>query len=399
VTATSRGMLTEFLDEIIVPDLTFLEQARAHLDNLTKPLGSLGRLEDVAARFVAIRKGSPGFPLSKAAYVFAADHGIAAEGVSAYPKEVTRQMVLNFLQEGAAINVLAKLYHAELTIVDVGVDGDLANLPGLLNRKVRAGTRNMLHEPAMTQDEMMGALQTGLELATAAQENRQNLVTAGEMGIGNTTSASAITAVLTHQPGALVTGKGTGLEKRALEHKIGIVDAIIQKHFGAAHGIPKTPPLEILRRAGGLEIAAMVGLFLGAARYQIPVVTDGFISTAAAALACAIEPRVKEYLFAGHRSEEPGHRCLLEYLGLDPILELEMRLGEGTGAVLAMSIIEAALRLYTDMATFASAGVSTASHEVFVKRHTTKEREYEHCNEARRSRTDWAGGRCAHFQS
>jgi nicotinate-nucleotide--dimethylbenzimidazole phosphoribosyltransferase len=181
------------------------------------------------------------------------------------------------------------------------------------------------------------------------------------MGIGNTTSASVMTAILTGQPPAVVTGQGTGLEKRAHEHKIRIVDAVIQKRFGKEPQISDTQPLEVLRRVGGLEIAAIVGLVLGAARYQIPVITDGFISTAAAALACAVEPRVKEYLFAGHCSQEPGHRFLLEYLGLDPILTLDMRLGEGTGAVLAMPIIESALRLYTEMATFASAGVSEAS--------------------------------------
>ena len=359
--AGTSGMLAEFLEEIVVPDPAFLEQARTRLDHLTKPPGSLGRLEDIAARFVAIRKGNPEWPLRKAAYVFAADHGIVAEGVSAYPKEVTRQMVLNFLEEGAAINVLARLHHAELTVVDVGVDADFGDLLGLLQRKVRPGTRNMLHEPAMTEDEMLGALQIGLELATGAQEKRQTLIAVGEMGIGNTTTASVITAVLTGQPPALVTGKGTGLEKRAYEHKIRIVDAVIKKHFRQKHFGKNAQPLEVLRCVGGLEIAAMVGLVLGATRYQIPVITDGFISTAAAALACTIEPRVKEYLFAGHCSQEPGHRFLLEYLGLDPILMLEMRLGEGTGAVLAMPIIESALRLYTDMATFASAGVSGAS--------------------------------------
>ena len=369
--AGTSGILAEFIEEIVVPDPAFLKQARTRLDNLTKPLGSLGRLEDIAARFVAIRKGSPDWPLRKAAYVFAADHGIVAEGVSAYPKEVTRQMVLNFLEEGAAINVLARLHHAELAVVDVAVDTDFGDLPGLLQRKVRSGTRNMLHEPAMTEDEMLGALQIGLELATGAQEKRQTLIAAGEMGIGNTTSASVITAVLTGQPPALVTGKGTGLEKSAYEHKITVVGAVIKKHFGQRHfsqkdvdkdlRISDAQPLEVLRCVGGLEIAAMVGLVLGAARYQIPVIADGFISTAAAALAYTIEPRVKEYLFAGHCSQEPGHRFLLEYLGLDPILTLEMRLGEGTGAVLAMPIIESALRLYTDMATFASAGVSGAS--------------------------------------
>ena len=361
MTAINSEMLAGFIEETVAPDPKWLKQARTHLDNLTKPLGSLGRLEDIAARFVAIRSCDPGWPLNKAAYVFAADHGIVAEGVSAYPKEVTRQMVLNFLQQGAAINVLAKLHRAELTIVDVGVDADFGDLPGLLQRKVRPGTRNMLHEPAMTEDEMLQALQVGLELAIGAQEKRQTLIAVGEMGIGNTTAASVITAVLTGQPAATVTGKGTGLDTHAHEHKIRIVDAIIEKHFGKAPRISDAQPLEVLRRVGGLEIAAMVGLVLGAARYQIPVITDGFISTAAAALAYAVEPRVEGYLFAGHRSEEPGHRCLLEYLGLDPILTLDMRLGEGTGAVLAMPIIESALRLYTDMATFASAGVSGAS--------------------------------------
>jgi nicotinate-nucleotide--dimethylbenzimidazole phosphoribosyltransferase len=353
-------MLAEFTKEIVAPDASFLKQARAHLDNLTKPLGSLGRLEDIAARFVAIGKGDPGWPLTKAAYVFAADHGVVVEGVSAYPKEVTRQMVLNFLEEGAAINVLARLHHAELTIVDVGVDADFGDMPRLLHRKVRCGTRNILHEPAMTEDEMLRALQIGLELATGAQEKRQTLIAVGEMGIGNTTSASVITAVLTAQPPAAVTGRGTGLDTPAHEHKISVVDATVRKHFSKEPRCSDAQPLEVLRRVGGLEIAAMVGLTLGAARYQIPVITDGFISTAAAALACAVEPRVKEYLFAGHCSQEPGHHFLLDYLGLDPILTLGMRLGEGTGAVLAMPVIESALRLYTDMATFASAGVSGA---------------------------------------
>src|SRR6266852_4460046 len=223
----TSSMFTELVGEIVALDPKWLKQARSHLDNLTKPLGSLGRLEDIAARFIAIQNGEIDKPLKKAAYVFAADHGVVAEGVSAYPKEVTRQMVLNFLQQGAAINVLARLHNAELTIVDVGVDADFGDLPGLLHRKVRPGTRNMLHEPAMSEDEMMQALHIGLELATGAQQKRQSLIAVGEMGIGNTTSASVITAVLTHQPPAVVTGKGTGLEKRAHDHKIDVVDAVI----------------------------------------------------------------------------------------------------------------------------------------------------------------------------
>ncbi len=361
MTTMTSSMFAEFVGEVVAPDPKWLKQARSHLDNLTKPLGSLGRLEDIAARFIAIRNGEIDEPLKKAAYVFAADHGIVAEGVSAYPKEVTRQMVLNFLQQGAAINVLARLHDAELTIVDVGVDADFGALPGLLQRKVRCGTRNMLHEPAMTEEEMLQALQVGLQLATGAHEKGQALIAVGEMGIGNTTSASAITAVLTRQAPAAVTGKGAGLEKSAQEHKIRVVDAILRRHFGENPYASEAPPLEVLRCVGGLEIAAMVGMVVGAARYRIAVVTDGFISTVAAALAYALEPRVREYLFAGHHSEEPGHRFLLEYLGIDPILMLNMRLGEGTGAVLAMPIIESALRLYSDMATFASAGVSGAS--------------------------------------
>jgi nicotinate-nucleotide--dimethylbenzimidazole phosphoribosyltransferase len=360
MTPITTSLLADFVGAITAPDPKWLKQARSHLDNLTKPLGSLGRLEDIAARFVAIRNGEIDGPLKKAAYVFAADHGIVAEGVSAYPKEVTRQMVLNFLQQGAAINVLANLHETELTIVDVGVDADFGDLPGLLHRKVRSGTRNMLHEPAMSEEEMLQALQVGLRLATSAQQKGQTLIAAGEMGIGNTTSASAITAVLTRQAPAAVTGAGAGLERSAQDHKVRVVDAILRKHFAENLTASQVSPLEVLRCVGGLEIAAMVGLVLGAARYRIPIVTDGFISTAAAALAYAVEPRVKDYLFAGHRAEEPGHRFLLEYLRLDPILTLNMRLGEGTGAVLAMPIIESALRLYTEMATFASAGVSEA---------------------------------------
>src|SRR5580698_7782764 len=230
---TLRGsILSKITSGIESPSEQWLARARAHLEVLTKPLGSLGVLEDIAARMVSIRGEEFTRPLRKAVYVFAADHGIVAEGVSAYPKEVTRQMVLNFLQQGAAINVLANLHETELTIVDVGVDADFGDLPGLLHRKVRSGTRNMLHESAMSEEEMLQALQVGLQLATGAHEKGQTLIAVGEMGIGNTTSASAITAVLTRQAPAAVTGKGAGLEKSAQEHKIRVVDAILRKHFG-----------------------------------------------------------------------------------------------------------------------------------------------------------------------
>ena len=355
-----RRSISEITSAIESPSEQWLALARARLDVLTKPRGSLGMLEDIAAKMVSIRKGTFALPLQKAVYVFAADHGITAEGVSAYPREVTGQMLLNFLSQGAAINVLAKLHRVEVHVVDVGVDADFDGVDGLLRRKVRRGTRNMLREAAMTDAELAQALEIGWKLAEDAAAQGTSLVAVGEMGIGNTTVASAITAVLTNEPVARVTGRGTGLDADAQVHKQQIVEAVIQKHFGAIEASSKPDPLEVLRCVGGLEIAAMTGLILAAAQNGIAIVADGFISTAAAAIAFALEPRVKGYLFAGHQSEEPGHRVLLEYIGLKPILSLNMRLGEGTGAVLAMPIIESAMCLYNEMATFASAGVSEA---------------------------------------
>jgi nicotinate-nucleotide--dimethylbenzimidazole phosphoribosyltransferase len=335
---------------------SYLSQARKHLDALTKPLGSLGRLEDLAAQWFAIRRGVPIDVLKRAVYVFAADHGITAEGVSAYPSEVTRQMVLNFLSGGAAINVLARLNQVSVHVVDVGVDADLSSHAELLQHKVRRGSRNMLREPAMNEEELAAALATGFTLAEEAFAQGIDLLAVGEMGIGNTTAASVMTAALTGAPASLVTGKGTGLEPAAYEKKCAVVEAVLQRHFATP-----VDAREVLRRGGGLEIAAMSGMILGAARRQIAIVMDGFISTAAAAVACGMEPATREYLFAGHQSQEPGHRVLLAHLQIEPILDLHMRLGEGTGAVLAMPVLEAAMRLYQEMATFASAGVSGAS--------------------------------------
>lgn len=357
---SSWPTVSEIASGIKPPSEEWLAVARTRLNSLTKPPGSLGMLEDIAAQMVSIRRQRSDEPLRKAVYVFAADHGITSEGVSAYPSEVTQQMVLNFLAQGAAINVLAKLHNAEMKVVDVGVNADFEPNPNLLNRKVRKGSRNMLREAAMSEEELTQAVNVGFELAAQAKKENETLVAIGEMGIGNTTAASAITAALTNTPPALVTGKGTGLNAEALAHKQRTIGAILQTHFKArAHNV--TPdPLEIVRRAGGLEIAAMAGFILGAAQHEIPLIADGFISTAAAAIAFAIAPHVRGYLFAGHQSEEPGHRILLDYIGLKPILSLNMRLGEGTGAVLAMPIIESAMCIYHEMATFASAGVSEA---------------------------------------
>ena len=319
---------------------------RAHLDDLTKPQGSLGRLEDFAAQLLSLGIGR----LEKVAFVFAADHGLTAEGVSAYPAEVTRQMVLNFLSGGAAINVLARLHGVPVRFVNCGVAGEVPDHPDLTNTPVRAGSRNSMHEPAMTDDEFAAALALGVG---AAGRTSANLIAVGEMGIGNTSAASLLTAVLTGRPVAEVTGRGTGLNPEAHAHKVQILTRVLARHQGHT-----ADPAEALRRLGGLEIAAMTAFILAAASAGAAIVLDGFISTAAAACALAFAPKLRPYLFAGLLSQEPGHRILLEHLGLTPILSLSMRLGEGTGAVLAMPILESSHALYREMATFASAGVS-----------------------------------------
>ncbi len=354
----SELLLTQITAHLEPPSELWRQTARDRLDTLTKPIGSLGRLEDLAAQIVAIRQIHFADPPSKAVLIFAADHGITAEGVSAYPREVTHQMVLNFLRKGAAINVLAALHNADLTVVDVGVSADFADLPGLLHRKVARGSENMLHKPAMSQVHLAQALAVGAEMADSAAAKGKTWIAIGEMGIGNTTAASVITCALTGSSPDLSTGRGTGVTGTAYAHKIAIVGAVLRQHFSTS-----TPPspLQILRCAGGLEIAAMTGAILAAAAHKLVVILDGFISTAAAALAVSLAPTAHGYLIAGHQSEEPGHKLLLAHLHLTPVLTLNMRLGEGTGAVLAMPILESAISLYTSMATFTSAGVSGAS--------------------------------------
>ncbi len=355
----STNAISEITRNIEPPSRVAHHRAQAHLDSLTKPLGSLGRLEDLAAQIASILGDRLTLPLSKGVYIFAADHGITAEGVSAYPREVTHQMVLNFLSHRAAVNVLANLHHAQLTVIDAGVDADFHNAPGLLHRKIARGTRNMLHEDAMTDADLARALTVGAELADIAASSGQTLIAIGEMGIGNTTSASAITCALTGASPALATGKGTGIDTSAHARKISIVQSILTARFGTTPTQPS--PLEILRCVGGFEIAAIVGMVLAAARHKLVILADGFISTAAIALAAAIAPSARAYIIAGHQSEEPGHKLLLDHLKLTPVLALNMRLGEASGAVLAMPILESAIALYLQMATFSSAGVSEAS--------------------------------------
>jgi nicotinate-nucleotide--dimethylbenzimidazole phosphoribosyltransferase len=341
------------LQEIRPIDVRWIEAARKRQLELTKPPGSLGRLEEVANRCAAIRE-SLEYKLGRARVVlFAADHGVCAEGVSAYPQEVTAQMVANFLRGGAAINALARVGGIELTVVDIGVAAQLEECPGLVSRRAAPGTRNFCVEPAMSRLEMMAAIETGIELAAGAAASGEGLLGFGEMGIANTTSASAIAAALTGASVDAVTGRGAGADHGGMERKRAAIGRALALHAGAlAH------PLEVLRCLGGFEIAGMCGFCLGAAARRVPVVCDGFIATAAAAIAVRICPDVRGYLFAAHRSAEPGHASLLAILEQEPLLDLGMRLGEGTGAALAMGLIRSAAAAFTGMATFGSAGVS-----------------------------------------
>ena len=352
-TLPAEEFVRETIASIPTLDQAWHERALLRLDSLTKPLGSLGRLEEIAARIVAICEQE--FPIlsSKVIFTLAADHGVTAEGVSAYSREVTRQMVLNFLSGGAAINVLCRQFGIEIVVVDIAVDGDTSGLEGLVQMKVARGTKNMALGPAMTRAETFAALEAGITLANRAQSEGKNLVGIGEMGIGNTTAASALAAVISGKPAREVTGRGAGLDEQGLGHKISVIEQALRVNRPNA-----SDPVDVLSKVGGFEIAGMAGLVLGAAAQRIPVVIDGFISTAAAAIAAAINPRVTAFLFPSHQSTEPGHAALLRFIGLEPFLNLKMRLGEGTGAALAMPLIEASTKLLKEMATFSAAGVS-----------------------------------------
>jgi nicotinate-nucleotide--dimethylbenzimidazole phosphoribosyltransferase len=334
-------------------DPHWVQLAEARQLELTKPPGSLGRLEEIANRCAAIFE-SLSFRLSHPRIVlFAGDHGVCAEGVSPYPQEVTAQMVLNFLDGGAAINCLARSGGIDLEVVDVGVASPLPQLPGLAACRIACGTRNFCQQPAMTREQAEAALGVGFEMAERAVAEGSNLLGFGEMGIGNTTAAAAVTAALTDCAPAEAVGRGTGADAACLARKVAAIERALATHAGQLND-----PFDILTCLGGLEIAAMCGFCLGAASCRRPVVTDGFIATAAATLAVRMEPHVKDYFFAAHLSPEPGHRRLLALLGLRPLLDLDMRLGEGTGAALGIKIMEAAAAAFTGMATFQSAAVS-----------------------------------------
>ncbi|TKB89042.1 MAG: nicotinate-nucleotide--dimethylbenzimidazole phosphoribosyltransferase [Nitrospira sp.] len=334
-------------------DISLQKKAQARLDRLTKPLGSLGRLEELAASYVAITgELKPNVPHA-VVFTFAADHGVTLEGVSAYPREVTPQMVLNFLRGGAGVNVLAKHAGLDVRVVDIGVDYEFGSVPGLIAQKVMMGTNNLAVESAMTRSQAEQAVMIGIELATEAVREGIGLIGTGEMGIGNTTPSAAITAVMTGRPVADVTGRGTGIDESSRRHKIAVIARALDLHRPNP-----ADALDVLAKVGGLEIAGLAGLILGAAATRVPVVLDGFIAGAAALIAVGLQPLCREYLIASHRSVEQGHRVVLDHLSLQPLLDLDLRLGEGTGACLGMDLVCAAIKIYTEMATFDEAGVS-----------------------------------------
>jgi nicotinate-nucleotide--dimethylbenzimidazole phosphoribosyltransferase len=345
--------IKEICTRITLTDEKLMAAAQERLDNLTKPRASLGRLEELARLVVGISANlSPEFK-NKVIFTFAADHGVIEEGVSAYPKEVTAQMVYNFLNGGAGINVLAKHIAGRVVVADLGVAEDLKPNPGLIIKKINYGTKNMAKGSAMSREEAIKSIRAGIEIFETEFERGIDIIGTGEMGIGNTTAASAIAAVFAKKSVEEITDRGTGINDKALANKI----RVIKKALMVNRPDP-ADPIDVLAKVGGFEIGGLCGVILAAAGRKIPIVIDGFISGAAALLAYHIEPKVKGHMIASHCSVEKGHKIILRHLGLKPLLDLGLRLGEGTGASLGISITEAAIKILTQMATFKSAKVS-----------------------------------------
>lgn len=345
--------LEETIKRIEAINTNAIEEAQKKLDNLTKPQGSLGRLEEIAKKVAGIT-GKINHSLgNKTILVIAADHGVIKEGISAFPQEVTQQMVYNFLNGGAGINVLAKHVGAKVIVVDAGVAADLTNQPGLIINKIGYGTKNIADGPAMTKEEAIRSIETGITIAEDQIASGAGIIGTGEMGIGNTTASSAIVSVITNNEVEKVTGRGTGIDDKAFANKIAVIKQAIKKNNpNADDGI------DVLSKLGGFEIGMIAGIFLGCAANRIPSVIDGFISGAAALIACTIEPKTKNFIFASHCSVESGHKITLDFLKLKSMFNFDFRLGEGTGAAFGISIIDASLKILNEMATFNSAGVS-----------------------------------------
>jgi nicotinate-nucleotide--dimethylbenzimidazole phosphoribosyltransferase len=351
-TGRSFKMWKQTLNQIQPLSKKWLDTAWKRIDNLTKPRGSLGRLEEMAARVVAIREEERPSLSGKEVFVFVGDHGVVLDGVSAYPQEVTSLMVKNFLAGGAAINVLARCTGARVSVIDVGMKQDLRGVEGLINKNVKRGTGNIAQGQAMTRQEAEKAIDVGIEMADRAHDNGTEMVASGEMGIGNTTPSSAVFSALLPAAVIDVTGKGTGLDEDGIKHKVDVIKKALkinQERLG--------DPISSLAAVGGLEIAAICGLCLGGAARRMIVVVDGFISSAGALVAMRLNPTVKDYLFFSHQSFEKGHRTFFEKEGLRPILDLDLRLGEGTGAALAMQLIQNSVRIHNEMATFKDIGI------------------------------------------
>jgi nicotinate-nucleotide--dimethylbenzimidazole phosphoribosyltransferase len=330
-----------------------MAEARSRQDVLTKPQGSLGRLEELSIKLAGIQGKAIPQIRHKVIFTLAGDHGVVAERVGNWPQEVTAQMVSNFLAGGAGINVLARLAGARVVVVDMGVATELKAHPQLVSRRIAPGTQDIFLRPAMTPEQAVRAVETGIELVGGELARGLDIVGTGDMGIGNTTSSSAICAAMTGEAVAEVTGRGTGISDEQLLHKI----EVVKRALAVNRPDPKEP-LDVLAKVGGFEIGGLAGVMLAAAAYRIPVVIDGFISSAAALLAVALAPKLRDFLIAAHVSAEAGHRVVLRHLRLNPLLNLGMRLGEGTGAVLGILIAEAAARILAEMSTFAEAGVS-----------------------------------------
>jgi nicotinate-nucleotide--dimethylbenzimidazole phosphoribosyltransferase len=353
--------ISDLTSRIVPLDAAAMAAARKRQDSLTKPQGSLGLLEELSIKLAGITGSERPRFSNKAILVLAADHGVAAEGVSAYPQAVTAQMVLNFVAGGAAINVLARRAGARVIVADMGVASDLPPDSAIVRKKVGYGTRNLADRPAMSREEALAAISAGIEILEAEAAAGLDLIATGDMGIGNTTAASAITAAITGRAVADVTGRGTGLDDGGWRHKVATIERAL------AVNCPDTgDPLDVLAKVGGYEIAGLVGVILGAAARRVPVIIDGFISGAAALVATELCPQVQSYLIAAHTSVEIGHRIILERLELVPLLNLNLRLGEGTGAAIAMHLVDDAVAVLNEMATFAEAGVS----EKHVKGHS-----------------------------
>ena len=351
-----KNIINRKIKKIKGMDKKIYHKTELLLDRLTKPKDSLGRLEEFAKRYCAIRGEEYPKIDRKVIVAFAADHGITEEGVSAFPKEVTVQMVLNFLKGGAGVNVLARHVGAEVLVVDIGVEHDFKKSKNLILNKINYGTKNFSKGPAMSRKEAEASIERGIIIADKLKSHGYQIIGTGDMGIGNTTPSSAVISVMTSSYPKDVTGRGTGIGDRAYLRKI----KLIEKGIKINQPDP-TDPIDVLTKVGGFEIGGIAGLIIGSSANRIPVVVDGFISGAGALIALKLAPKVKEYIFFSHISEEKGHKILFDYLGEKPILDLSLRLGEGTGAALSISLIEAGVKILTEMSTFEEAHVSQSN--------------------------------------